>query len=288
MVLDLLLTRQAGVISREQALGAGLGAATVDRLVRKRRWQPLHPRVYLAPEYECGDEARAWAAVLWAGDGAVLSGAGAAWWHGMVCAAPATFGVTAPVRRPVRPEVVVRCRMLDAADLTAYRGLPVTALALTALEAAAELGGSAGDALLDRALQDPVSWTDLLAAHRRNPATAGAALLAAATARATAEAGAILIRLLRRAGWRGWHQLPARSGRSATVVFPAARVAVEAMGWAPARAGAPPAGWRMLRVGRAELTARPAAVLAAIATAVEGRDLHHLGAGIRPSTGTWR
>ena len=137
MVLDVLLARQAGVISREQALRAGLGAATVDRMVRTRRWRPLHPRVYRVPGYGTDDEARARVAVLWAGDGAVLSGTAAAWWHGLLADAPRVLGVTVPVRRPTRPGVAVQCRLLDVADRTEHRGLPVTALGLTALEAAA-------------------------------------------------------------------------------------------------------------------------------------------------------
>src|SRR5918999_823072 len=100
MPLELLLARQAGVISREQALRSGLGAADVDRLVRTRRWRPLHPRVYLVTGYEPGDEALARAAVLWAGAGSVLSGAGAAWWHGLLAEAPPTLRVIAATRRP--------------------------------------------------------------------------------------------------------------------------------------------------------------------------------------------
>jgi hypothetical protein len=182
MGLDVLLARQAGVISRDQALRAGLGAAAVDRLVRTRRWRPLHPRVYLASGYGAGDEARARAAVLWAGDGAVLSGAAAAWWHGLLGAAPSTLGVSAPARRAARPGVVVRCRQLDRADRTEHRGLPVTAVALTVLEAAAELGGPVGELLLHRVLPE-IGWAEVLAAHRRNPTLAGRALLAAAACR---------------------------------------------------------------------------------------------------------
>jgi hypothetical protein len=316
MVLDLLLARQAGVISREQALQIGLGAATVDRMVRTRRWLPLHPRVYLAPGYELGDEARARAAVLWAGSGAVLAGVAAAWWHGLLPDAPPTLGVTvtdmAPGRRPARPGVAVRCRPLDPGDRTRHRGLPVTAVGLTVLEAATEIGGPAGARLLDRALRDRVGWADVLAAHRRNPALVTDALLAAAAGRAAAEAEVALVRLLRGAGWRGWHLLPAMADRPATVVFPAARVAVEAVGVAVGMGGRilgvplvcapactrtairthpdrdPRTGWRVLRVGRRELAGRQASVLATIAAAVEGRDLHHLEARIGPSTGKWR
>jgi hypothetical protein len=230
----------------------------------------------------------------------VLSGPAAAWWHGLLADAPPTLGVIAPARRPARPGVAVRARLLHAADRTEHRGLPVTALGLTVLEAAAELGGPAGEVLLDRALRGRVAWAELLAAHRRNPALATGLLLAAAAGRSAAEAGPALVRLLRGAGWRGWHLLPAGADRPATVVFPAARVAVEAVGWAMAEHpdsathphGDPDSrtarGWRVLRVGRPELDGRAGAVLAAIAAAVDGRDLHHLEARIGPLTGEWR
>jgi hypothetical protein len=182
MALQLLLARQAGVISREQALRAGLDAASVDRMVRTRRWQPLHPRVYLVRGYPPDDAARARAAVLWAGGGAVLSGAAAAWWHGLLTEAPRTLAVTASTRRPARPGVVVRCRPLDAVDRTERRGLPVTALGLTVLDAAAELGGPAGEQLLHRGLQE-IGWAEVLAAHRRNRTLAGRSLLSAAAGR---------------------------------------------------------------------------------------------------------
>jgi hypothetical protein len=182
MVLDLLVARQAGVISRGQALRAGVGAATVDRLVRTRRWRPMHPRVYLVSGYGAGAEARARAAVLWAGEGAVLSGAAAAWWHGLLAGPPPMPTVTAAARRPRRPGVAVRCRLLDAADRTERRGLPVTAVGLTALEAAAELGGPAGELLLHRVVAE-IGWAEVLSAHRRNPTLAGNALLAAVTGR---------------------------------------------------------------------------------------------------------
>ena len=79
-----LLRRQAGVVSRAQAVRAGLTATHIDRLVARRRWVPLHPRVYRASKYRLTDEARLRAAVLWAGDGAVPARA-----RGAVVARPA-------------------------------------------------------------------------------------------------------------------------------------------------------------------------------------------------------
>ena len=84
MTLDDLLARQAGVISRAQALATGMSGTTIDHRVKARRWQPLYPGVYLAGRrsgFADGrdDEVRVRAALLWAGDGALLCGRAAAW-----------------------------------------------------------------------------------------------------------------------------------------------------------------------------------------------------------------
>src|SRR5690606_41730515 len=110
------------------------------RRARTRRCAPLRPRASAPPGPPAGDEARAGAAGRWAGPGAVLSGAAAAWWHGLLDDAPPVLAVSAPSRRPPRPGAAVRCRLLDAPDRTERRGLPVTAAALAAREAAVEPG----------------------------------------------------------------------------------------------------------------------------------------------------
>jgi hypothetical protein len=210
---------------------------------------------------------RARAAVLWAGPGAALSGPAAAWWHGLLPAAPVTLGLTTPARRRSRPGVTVRCRCLAAQDRVRLRGLPVTARELTVLEAALVLGPVGGGLLLDRALlQERVEWTGLVAAGARNPAAGTTRLLAAATARSAAAAETALVRLLRESGTGGWCRGHPVDGEPVGIVFPAARVAVRAVGWAGAPAD--PQGWEILRVDLPELTGRPHAVLSRIATAV--------------------
>jgi hypothetical protein len=279
MALDVLLARQAGVVSREQAVRAGLSGAAVDRLVRTRRWCPLYPRVYLVRGHGTrGDEAGVWAALLWAGDGAVLCGAAAAWWLGLLPGPPGTLAVSARVRRPPRPGVAVRCRPLAAADRTEHRGLPVTVPGLSVLEAAVELGAADGGTLLDDVLADDAGWADVLAAHRRHPTAAAGPLLAAAVRRSTEAADTLLVRLLRASALRGWDRRPATASRPAGVVFPAAGLVVEVGGRPGDGRPLPP---RLLRVDRRDLVDRPTAVLAAV-TAALGRDLHHARGRIGP------
>jgi hypothetical protein len=172
-----LLARQAGVVSRAQAVGAGLAPHEVDRLVARRRLRPLHPRVYLAAGQPLTDEARVRAAVLWAGEGAVLAGLAAAWWHGLVRRPPPTVAVTVGRRCPgPRPGVSVRRCLRPKEDVVRLRGVAVTARPVTVLEAAVE-AGAGGAALLDRALGRVVDPDELDAALDRAGRSGTAALL---------------------------------------------------------------------------------------------------------------
>ncbi|GAY13190.1 type IV toxin-antitoxin system AbiEi family antitoxin [Pseudonocardia sp. N23] len=261
MCLEELVARQAGVVTRAQALAAGLSIGDVDRRVARRRWRPLHPRVYLAGDAPHTDEVRVRAAVLWAGEGAVLAGTAAAWWSGFPVRAPSTIAVTVPRRRAPgsRPGVVVRRRTLPVPDLAEHRGLPVTAPPLTIVEAALELG-AAGAAFLDAVLwrDDAVRWREVamlrrevvfeevVAASRRADGT-GERVLAEAWARATARLR--LAGMLRRAG-------VAAHVAGTAVVCPVARVLVT-----DDPDHREPAGWSVLAVSGRE---RPEDIVATV------------------------
>jgi hypothetical protein len=64
---------QAGIISRGQALRAGLTEDMIKFRIRSGRWRPIHPGVYATFTGTPGRNAQLWAAVLSAGQGAVLS-----------------------------------------------------------------------------------------------------------------------------------------------------------------------------------------------------------------------
>ena len=291
MSLDSILARQAGVISREQALAAGLTRDTIDHRLRLRRWRPLHPCVYLAggpggPAGPAGhrrdDEVRVRAALLWAGEGAALSGVAAAWWQGMAEHLPATVGVTVGRhRRPrSRPGVAVRRRDLDAEDVAVDRGLAVTSRPLTVLEAAVEQGDR-GSLLLDRALQRWVQFPAVYDAYCRNLGSHGSAsagrMLVAAADRSASVAERRLVAMLRGSGAAGWLCAFPSAGHVIDIAFPAAGVAIEVDGWAwhmdAERAAAAGRrqntlvrqGWTVLRYTWHDLVGRPEAVLAEIA-----------------------
>lgn len=71
MVVDDVLRQQDGVISRRQALDAGLQEHDVRRLLRRKDWSRVHPGVYVNHTGPLTWPQRAWAAVLYAAPAAL-------------------------------------------------------------------------------------------------------------------------------------------------------------------------------------------------------------------------
>lgn len=286
--VDSYLRRQAGVISHQQALAAGMSRSAVQRRVSAGQWRQLHPGVYLATDRERTDEVRLRAAVLWAGTGAAAHGIAAAWWHELWPRLPSPLEVTVPRTRAPRrrPGVALRYRTIDAQDLTEYRDMPITSVALTAIEAAVALGPK-GSMLLDRALQRYVTFGWVYRTHCRNlgrhGSAAASAMLVAAADRAASHAERLLVELLRVAGISGWKLNHAWEGYLIDLAFPVQRVAIEVDGWAwhttPERFvhdrqrqnALANGGWHVLRFTWHDLTGRADAVIRDIRTALESQ-----------------
>jgi hypothetical protein len=183
-----------------------MSADFVQRRAADGAWTRLHPAVYLVGGHRLTDEARLWAAWLWAGDDAVVSGRAAAFWHRLLPELGPRVELTVPpVRKPrPRPGVRVCRRALPDADITRVRG--VAGLALTVLETAVMLPD--GAAFLDRALQRHVRFDEVEGAYLRTAGTRGTPsarrLLSAAAPGAESAAERLLVDLLTRAGIRGW------------------------------------------------------------------------------------
>jgi very-short-patch-repair endonuclease len=287
MTTESVLARQAGVISRPQAIAEGMSASTIDRRVLSGLWRSLHPRVYLSSDHKLTDEARLRGASLWAEPDAIVSGLAAAWWHGLCPIAPRVIEITVALGRRLSapPGVRLRRRDLPAADRTEVRGVRVTPVPLTVLEAAVELG-SAGSQLLDRALQRHTNLPALYRAQSRNLGRRGSAraaeLLRAAADRAASQAERVVVRLLRDAGVAGWRIGYPVNGFDVDLAFPTHRVAIEIDGWAwhsdvarfrrdrRRQNAIVLAGWTILRFTWHDLTERPAAVIAEIRMALAG------------------
>jgi hypothetical protein len=99
---------QAGVVSRQQALNCGSTRDAVRWAVRKGAWQQVCPGVYATFTGQVGHQGRLWAALLHAGEGALLSHETAAELLGLTDRAAARIHVTVPnARRVIAPPGVV-------------------------------------------------------------------------------------------------------------------------------------------------------------------------------------
>ena len=93
---------QDGVVSREQALGLGLGRHALSRMVGEQQWQALAPGVYLTANGAASWRALAWAGVLIGGDDARLGGTAAGYLHGLTAIEPDPLLVLIPHASRVR------------------------------------------------------------------------------------------------------------------------------------------------------------------------------------------
>jgi hypothetical protein len=96
-----LARNQSGIVSRVQALRAGLTVDMIKFRVRSDRWRQIHPGVYATFTGIPGRNARLWAAVLSAGRGAVLSHETAAELHRLTDKITDSIHVTVPWQRRV-------------------------------------------------------------------------------------------------------------------------------------------------------------------------------------------
>lgn len=138
---------QAGVISRKQAISSGASPGEIDAKLRFKRWQRVHWGVYATFTGALPRRAQLWAAVLYAGDGALLSHESAGELQGLVDKPAGVVHLTVPARRRVTP---VSGLVIHASDLPERREqdpageIPVTLVADTVIDLA-EAGASVDD-----------------------------------------------------------------------------------------------------------------------------------------------
>jgi very-short-patch-repair endonuclease len=282
VTLDELFARQDGIISIAQAREHGVSRAALHRRVQTGSLVAVGRGVYRSAQHPPSHEARLRAVVLGAGPKSVAYGPSAAWWHGLLDKAPSRCWVTIPLKRRTLRTTAheIRRRDLKPEYKVCLRGLFVTSLALTVLEAAVESPG--GSVLMDQALQTRVNLADLQKAHQDNLGRTGSAaaglLLASAAGGGRSEAERLLHRILE--GFSGW-VAQYRVGRYAIdVAFPEARLAIEVDGWAFHGNASrfhndlrrhnviENAGWRVLRFDWHRLVEDPAGVAAEISAAL--------------------
>jgi Transcriptional regulator, AbiEi antitoxin/Protein of unknown function (DUF559) len=134
-----LAGRQWGVVARRQLLSAGVSSSTVGRMVRSGWLTPLHPGVYLVAGQPLTQPARWMAAVLAAGDGALLSHTSAATlWEIIEPIGGPTHVTVGAGRQRQRGIIFHRSRDLGSWR-TVHKRIPVTAPSRTLLDLAAIL-----------------------------------------------------------------------------------------------------------------------------------------------------
>ena len=279
-MLDQWLAQHDGVITRAQARDCGLSDDSIDRLVRSGAWCVHSRGVYFVANRPFTDDARIRCAVWGAGVSAVLSGEAAAFWHKVIADVPGVIDVTVPRAGRSRAEGCrLRRRDVHPKDVVLRRGLRVTSLELTVLEA------SVGKAhIMDRALQRHTNLDRLRRAHARNSGRTGSPkaeqLLKAAEGGARSEGERLLIRELRVQKIQGWVVNFRWGGYEIDIAFPGVMVAVEIDGWAfhsdrdafqrdRTRQNVLSQSWTVLRYTWADLTERPEHVVAEIVATVD-------------------
>ncbi|CAA9375006.1 MAG: hypothetical protein AVDCRST_MAG75-448 [uncultured Propionibacteriaceae bacterium] len=247
--IELRLRAHGGILDRRQHRDI---AGSVDRLLRNGVLVALLPGIYCAAREVEDRYVQMRAALAWAGPDAVLTGRSAArltFWPD--CPSP-TIDIThsranTPVTRVTlalpsqskrsRGGFEVECRRIPAELVRCYRGMAVTAPALTAVDLAADMSG--GD-VIDRALRSrSATLAEMHQAFHLQPRRTGnparAALLRDSRDEPWSEAERLQHRLLRAAGISGWRTNVAvqvgKVGYIADVLFERCRLVLEIDGW---------------------------------------------------------
>lgn len=262
----------------------------MGRLIERGWLVTLHRGVYAVGHRRLRREGFWLAAVLAAGPGALLSHREAAALHGLRPAERTTVDVTVAARRRVPGVQVHRVERLQAEDVAAVDGIPVTAVARTLVDLAAVLQPAALRKALEEAershrLDAGEIDAALVRARTRNGsgyAALRAALSELASMGTTVTRSALEDRFL---SLLDAHGLPRPQTNAQTMgvevdaMWPAARLVVELDGWEHHRTRAAfqrdrdranalqAAGWTVLRFTHADVTRRPAATARRIAQA---------------------
>lgn len=169
-----LAAQQYGVVSRRQLTDLGLGRHAIDRGLAVGRLHPVHRGVFAVGHRRLTRHGVWMAAVLAAGDGAVLSHRSAAELWAIRESSRRPIELTAP-REVQRPGLAVCRTALPRDEVTVEAGIPVTTPARTLLDLAGILDEPNLARAAERAealrLGSPTSLGELVARHPRRKGT---------------------------------------------------------------------------------------------------------------------
>ncbi len=132
MPFDLALRYHAGIVTRVQARGSGLSDRAIVHRVATGRWQRIHPGVYATFSGPVSRQAQLWAAVLYAGAGAVLSHETAAELQRLLDRPAPLIHLTIPAARRVAPQEGLKIH--TSRHVPAYQRFPPGVLPQTLAE----------------------------------------------------------------------------------------------------------------------------------------------------------
>ncbi|MEA2479060.1 MAG: hypothetical protein QOJ07_982, partial [Thermoleophilaceae bacterium] len=158
-----------------QLLRLGMRRGDIGRRVAGGRLHVMHHGVYAVGHKAVSAVGHLMAAVLAAGEDAVLSHRSAAGHWGIAPSARALIEVTVP-RRVDRPRIQVHRHALPLDEVAVHEGIPLTSVHRTILDLAATSGRARLESAIHEAdvrrLYDRLSLPDLLARHPRRPGAA--------------------------------------------------------------------------------------------------------------------
>lgn len=232
--------RQDGLLTRAQALAAGVPAWQIESLLRRGEWSRVFAGVYRAGSGPDADLQLIRAAHLWAGPDSIVTGAAALRWQRRRDEPVTTvdLATTKRLRVPdVKPRILAHRQRIHEFWVAHWNGIRVA----RAEYAIAQLLPTEGPVLLDDAVRRRwVSVEMVMEVHRSLGPTRGSAsrarILRAAEGGAESEGERLLHRALREAGITGWAaNAPVRLGsttRVGDVVFREIKLVVEVDGFA--------------------------------------------------------
>jgi very-short-patch-repair endonuclease len=127
---------QKGTITRQQLLDAGWSSSAIGRWIDNGLLVAEYPGIYRFGHTAPSIEATYMAAVLAAGDGALLARRAAGHLMRLLRGAPPAAAVVAPVKRRIK-DLDAQCdSRLDPRDATTWNGIPTTTVARTLVDLA--------------------------------------------------------------------------------------------------------------------------------------------------------
>ena len=129
-----LAALQHGLITFLQLLAAGLTDSAITKRVARGVLHRVHRGVYAVGHAVLSREARCFAAVLGAGEGAALSHLAAGELHASSRFRAHLIAVLSPRRRRLDGVDLHRCRKLDPRDVTTHKRIPVTTVHRTLVD----------------------------------------------------------------------------------------------------------------------------------------------------------